>query len=74
MQSWVSFVQSDDGERLVGASAKQQASSNAKNTVNDAKRLIGRTFKDTGLQADIQKLTVRSLRANRPAEAPPHTP
>eukprot|EP00282_Hemiselmis_andersenii_P016132 CAMPEP_0114129818 /NCGR_PEP_ID=MMETSP0043_2-20121206/11678_1 /TAXON_ID=464988 /ORGANISM="Hemiselmis andersenii, Strain CCMP644" /LENGTH=603 /DNA_ID=CAMNT_0001223119 /DNA_START=14 /DNA_END=1824 /DNA_ORIENTATION=+ len=55
--SWVSFVQSDDGERLVGTPAKQQASSNAKNTINDAKRLIGRTFKDSGLQQDIKKLT-----------------
>jgi len=55
--SWVSFVQSDDGERLVGTSAKQQASGNAKNTINDAKRLIGRTFKDSGLQQDIKKLT-----------------
>jgi len=55
--SWVSFVQSEEGERLVGSSAKMQAASNAKNTVNDAKRLIGRSFKESGLQQDIAKLT-----------------
>ena len=33
---------STDGQRLVGDSAKNQATSNPKNTVFDVKRLIGR--------------------------------
>jgi len=57
--SWVSFVQTGDGERLVGAPAKLQAAANAANTVNDAKRIIGRSFEDTGLQNDIKRLTYK---------------
>ena len=59
MPSWVAFVQNDDGERLVGAAAKFQAASNAANTIYDAKRLIGRPFKDSGLQADLSRLTYK---------------
>ncbi|EKX35501.1 heat shock protein 70 [Guillardia theta CCMP2712] len=55
--SWVSFVQSGDCERLVGVTAKHQAASNPKNTVNDAKRLIGRLWSDQGLQEDMSRLT-----------------
>ena len=51
--SWVSFSPKD-GTRLVGQAAKNQAAANPANTVNDAKRLIGRGFHDAGLQKDLQ--------------------
>jgi L1 cell adhesion molecule like protein len=47
--SYVSFGQD---ERLIGDSAKGQASSNPKNTVFDAKRLIGRKYNDPLVSAD----------------------
>jgi molecular chaperone DnaK len=43
----------DDGEILVGQSAKRQAVTNPKNTVYAVKRLIGRRFKDDVVQKDI---------------------
>lgn len=39
-------------ERLIGDAAKNQAASNPTNTVFDTKRLIGRTFNDSTVQAD----------------------
>ena len=42
-----------DGEVLVGASAKRQAVTNAKNTFYAVKRLIGRKFKDAEVQKDL---------------------
>jgi molecular chaperone DnaK (HSP70) len=59
MPSWVAFVQNDDGERLVGAAAKFQAAANAANTIYDAKRLIGRPFRDSGLQSDVSRMTYK---------------
>ena len=44
----------EDGERLVGQSAKRQAVTNPENTVFAIKRLIGRTFKDPMTQKDIK--------------------
>ena len=41
-------------ERLIGQAAQSQAASNAANTVFDAKRLIGRSIKDTVVQADLK--------------------
>jgi len=41
-----SYVAFTDQEKLVGESAKNQASSNPKNTVYVAKRLIGGAFND----------------------------
>ncbi|THU95316.1 heat shock protein 70 [Dendrothele bispora CBS 962.96] len=49
--SWVSF---SDDERLIGDSAKNAYHSNPKNTVFDAKRLIGRTMDDQHLMKDIK--------------------
>lgn len=49
--SYVSFTKT---ERLVGAAAKSQATFNAKNTVFDAKRLIGRKFADGVVQKDLK--------------------
>jgi molecular chaperone DnaK len=37
---------SDDGEILVGAPAKRQAVTNARNTLFAVKRLIGRRFEE----------------------------
>ena len=47
-----SYVAFTDSERLVGDGAKNQAASNAENTVFDAKRLIGRKFKDPSVTQD----------------------
>ena len=41
-----SYVAFSETERLIGDGAKNQATSNPKNTVFDAKRLIGRKFDD----------------------------
>jgi len=49
--SWVAF---NDTERLIGDPAKSQAAMNPKNTVYDAKRLIGRNFSDKTVQADLK--------------------
>ncbi|AMM23544.1 molecular chaperone DnaK [Variovorax sp. PAMC 28711] len=43
----------EDGEVLVGASAKRQAVTNAKNTIYAVKRLIGRKFEEKEVQKDI---------------------
>lgn len=52
--SYVSFT---DTESLIGDAAKNQASMNPKNTVYDAKRLIGRNFSDSATQEDIRNFT-----------------
>jgi len=49
-----SYVGFNDEERLVGMSAKQAGSRNPKNTVFDAKRLIGRKFNDPVVQKDME--------------------
>jgi heat shock protein 5 len=50
--SYVAFT--SEGERLIGDAAKNQLTSNPENTVFDAKRLIGRDFKDSSVQADMK--------------------
>jgi heat shock 70kDa protein 1/2/6/8 len=49
--SYVSFTEE---ERLIGDAAKNSASSNPKNTVFDAKRLLGRKFGDSAVKADMK--------------------
>jgi len=49
-----SYVAFTDTERLIGDAAKNQAAMNPAHTVFDAKRLIGRKFSDTVVQADIK--------------------
>merc|ERR1719420_2387956 len=49
--SYVAWA-SENGERLVGDAAKNQATINPENTVFDVKRLIGRKFTDKTVQAD----------------------
>lgn len=43
----------EDGEVLVGASAKRQSITNPKNTLHAIKRLVGRKFSDKEVQKDI---------------------
>jgi len=47
-----SYVAFADAERLIGDAAKNQAAVNPSNTVYDATRLIGRTYKDDTVQHD----------------------
>uniref|UniRef100_A0AAV2JDP2 Ig-like domain-containing protein n=1 Tax=Knipowitschia caucasica TaxID=637954 RepID=A0AAV2JDP2_KNICA len=49
-----SYVAFTDSERLIGDAAKNQVAMNPTNTVFDAKRLIGRRFDDTVVQADMK--------------------
>lgn len=63
-----SYVAFTETERLIGDAAKNQVSANPKNTVFDAKRLIGRKFDDPSIQADMRHwpFTVRSGKDNKP--------
>ncbi|EPY40429.1 heat-shock protein hsp70, partial [Angomonas deanei] len=49
-----SYVAFTDSERLIGDAAKNQVAMNPHNTVFDAKRLIGRKFKDSEVQSDMK--------------------
>ena len=53
----------DDGEILVGAPAKRQAVTNAKNTLYAVKRLIGRRFEDAEVQKDIKLMPFAIVKA-----------
>jgi len=57
-----SYVSFSDSERLVGDAAKNIAAANPKNTIFDAKRLIGRKFSDPSVQADIKLWPFRVIR------------
>merc|ERR1711893_124470 len=48
--SYVAFT--SEGERLIGDAAKNQLTTNPKNTIFDAKRLIGRLWADKAVQSD----------------------
>src|SRR6058998_1326031 len=54
----------EDGEVLVGASAKRQAVTNAKNTVYAVKRLIGRRFEEKEVQKDINLMPYKISKAD----------
>ena len=54
---------SEDGEILVGASAKRQAVTNPKNTIFAAKRLIGRRFDEEMVQKDIKMVPYSIIKA-----------
>src|SRR5256712_541020 len=54
----------EDGEILVGAPAKRQAVTNAKNTIFAVKRLIGRRFEEKEVQKDIGLMPYKIVRAD----------
>src|SRR5574340_1033932 len=54
----------EDGEILVGASAKRQAVTNPKNTLFAVKRLIGRKFTEKEVQKDIDLMPFRIAAAD----------
>jgi len=54
----------DDADILVGAPAKRQAVTNAKNTLFAVKRLIGRKFEEKEVQKDIKLMPYRIERAD----------
>src|SRR6201989_721597 len=54
----------DDGEVLVGAAAKRQAVTNAKNTLYAIKRLIGRKFEEKEVQKDIHLMPYQIVKAD----------
>jgi len=63
-----SYVAFTDSERLIGDAAKNQVAMNPKNTVFDAKRLIGRKYSDPQVQGDIKdwSFSVKSGEAEKP--------
>jgi molecular chaperone DnaK len=54
----------EDGEVLVGASAKRQAVTNPKNTLYAVKRLIGRKFTEKEVQKDIDLMPYEIIAAD----------
>ncbi len=54
----------DDGETLVGQSAKRQAVTNPNNTLYAIKRLIGRRFEDSVVQKDIKMVPYTIAKAD----------
>ncbi len=54
----------EDGEILVGASAKRQAVTNPRNTLYAVKRLIGRKFTEKEVQKDIDLMPYRIVAAD----------
>ena len=54
----------EDGEVLVGASAKRQAVTNPKNTIYAVKRLIGRKFEEKEVQKDIDLMPYSITKAD----------
>jgi len=63
-----SYVAFTDEERLIGEGAKNQAVRNPRNTIFDAKRLIGRKFTDQTVQGDMKTwpFTVKSGEGGKP--------
>jgi len=57
--SYVGF--SENGERLIGEAAKNQAALNPENTFFDVKRLIGRRTDDKTVQSDMKLLPYKIL-------------
>uniref|UniRef100_A0A6C0FAD3 Uncharacterized protein n=1 Tax=viral metagenome TaxID=1070528 RepID=A0A6C0FAD3_9ZZZZ len=64
MPSYVSFTKE---ERFIGEAAKSMAANNSKNTVFDAKRLIGKNFNDDKVQSDMKHFSYNVIsRENKP--------
>ena len=63
MRTTPSYVALSTGhERLVGDAAKNQAARNARGTIYDAKRLIGRLASDSTVKADLKEVALRRRR------------
>jgi len=58
LPSYVSFTSE---ERYIGEVAKNMAGQNPRNTVYDAKRLIGRNFNDETIQKDLEHYTYKII-------------
>ena len=54
----------NDGETLVGQSAKRQSVTNPQNTLNAVKRLIGRRFDEDVVQKDIKLVPYKIIKAD----------
>ena len=54
----------NDGETLVGQSAKRQAVTNPQNTLYAVKRLIGRRFEEDVVQKDIKLVPYKIVKAD----------
>jgi len=64
MPSYVSFT---EDERLIGEAAKSIVANNPKNTVFDAKRLIGNNFNDPKVQSDMKHFSYNVIdKDNKP--------
>jgi len=62
-----SFVSFTDEERLIGDAAKSLAAANSKNTVYDAKRLIGRNYNDSSMQSELKHFSYNVVdKSNKP--------
>lgn len=63
-----SYVAFTDSERLIGDAAKSQAAGNPRNTVFDAKRLIGRKFDESSVKTNMSHwpFTVKPGAGNKP--------
>lgn len=63
--SWIAFVSNNNNEEILrGEAAKNQCSSNPKNTIFDAKRFIGRKFSDKAVQDDLKHYPFKIVRGN----------
>jgi molecular chaperone DnaK len=61
--SIVAFL--ENGEKLVGQSAKRQAVTNAQDTIFASKRLIGRSFDDSSVKKDINKVPYKIVSSDK---------
>jgi heat shock 70kDa protein 1/2/6/8 len=62
-----SYVAFTDTERLIGEAAKNQAEMNPKNTIYNAKRLIGRDFNDSSVKSCIKNMPFKVVNdGNKP--------
>lgn len=52
-----SYVAFTENERLIGNAAKNQSAMNPKNTIYDAKRLIGQNYLDSSVQSDLKLMS-----------------
>jgi molecular chaperone DnaK len=65
--SIVAFTEA--GEKLVGLPAKRQTVTNPENTFFSVKRLIGKSFNDSNLTKDIQRLPYKVIKSDNGADA-----